>query len=229
MDTPLIEARGLSKSYGPAPVLRGVSLTLGAGGGALIVGSNGAGKSTLLRVLAGLSAPTIGSALLFGAPSHTLEASLRARVGLVTHQSFLYPNLTARENLTFYADLYGRPCDASAISRWLERVGLARAAAERVRTFSRGMEQRLTLARALLNRPDALLMDEPFAALDPDGVELACGLLREARERGCAIVLTAHQEFAMPGMAFDCYEIVRGRLLALAEPQREQRRSLKAS
>jgi heme exporter protein A len=222
MDAPLIEARGLSKTFGPTPILRDVNLKIGAAGGALIVGSNGAGKSTFVRILAGLSAPAGGSALLFGAPSHTLEASLRARVSLVTHQSFLYPNLTARENLTFYADLFGRARDPGEISGWLERVGLARAGDERVRTFSRGMEQRLTLARALLNQPDALLMDEPFAALDTDGVALVSTLLREARERGCALLLTAHQEVAVAGMDFDCYELVRGRLLATTDPHRNR-------
>ena len=155
---------------------------------------------------------------MFDRPSNSLEASLRARTGLVTHQSFLYPNLTARENLVFYADLYGRRRDAEEISTWLQRVGLARAADDRVRTFSRGMEQRLTLARALLNQPDALLMDEPFAALDPEGVALTGGLLREARERGCALLLTAHQELAVAEMEFDCYEIVRGRLLRPPTP-----------
>lgn len=220
MDTPLIEARGLSKTFGPTPILRGVNLKIGTGGGALIVGSNGAGKSTLVRILAGLSTPTSGLALLFAATSHTLEASLRARIGLVTHQSFLYPNLTARENLTFYADLYGRPRDADEINGWLARVGLARAADERVRTFSRGMEQRLTLARALLNGPGALLMDEPFTALDPEGIALAGTLLIEARQRGCALLLTAHQEINVAGMEFDCYELSRGRLLVMADARR---------
>jgi len=151
MDTALIEARGLGKTFGSTPIPRSVNFKIISGGGAMIVGRNGAGKSTLVRILAGLTAPTTGTALLFDRPSHALEASVRARTGLVTHQSFLYPNLTARENLIFYADLYGRRRDAGEISAWLQRVGLARAADDRVRTFSRGMEQRLTLARALLN------------------------------------------------------------------------------
>jgi heme exporter protein A len=212
MGSALIEARGLGKSFGPAPVLRGVNLAVGAGAAAMIIGRNGAGKSTLVRILAGLSAPDGGDALLFGHPARTLSADQRVRVGLVTHQSFLYPNLTARENLAFYADLYGRRRAAGELSHWLDRVGLAHAAGDRVRTFSRGMEQRLTLARALFNNPDVLLMDEPFAALDPEGVALAGSLLREARERGCAILLTAHQELAIDGIEFTCHEILRGRV-----------------
>jgi heme exporter protein A len=228
MASPLIEARGLGKSFGAAPVLRGVDLEIAAGEAAMIIGANGAGKSTLMRILAGLSSPDVGEALLFGHPSGRLSAHDRARAGLVTHQSFLYPNLTARENLTFYSDLYGRRRDEGEIERALDRIGLARAAGERVRTFSRGMEQRLTLARALLNDPGVLLMDEPFAALDPQGVELAGALLREACQRGGALILTAHQEVAIDGMEFSCHEIVRGRLRARIMADRENLRPLRA-
>ena len=216
MDAALIEARGLDKTFGSAPILRGVNLAVRPATAAMVIGRNGAGKSTLVRILAGLSAPTAGEALLFGAPSRTLEPAARRRFALVTHQSFLYPNLSARENLEFYADLY-RVAEARAeIPRWLERVGLASAADTRVRTFSRGMEQRLTLARAMLARPDVLLMDEPFAALDADGVALVAALLREALARRCAVLLTAHQPLAIDGLKFELYEIERGRLLALA-------------
>jgi heme exporter protein A len=224
----LIEARNLTWSFGPTPVLRGVSLTAGAGEAAMIIGRNGSGKSTLVRILAGLAAPTDGEALLFGNPSRTLTAAERARVGLITHQSFLYPNLTARENLAFYADLYGRRRDAAEIGSWLERVGLAHAAETRVRTFSRGMEQRLTLARALLNRPDVLLMDEPFAALDSEGIALTGDLLREACGRGCAALLTAHEELSINGVAFARYEIVRGRLQSIEAMNHDRVRPLKA-
>jgi heme exporter protein A len=213
MDAAPIEARALEITFGAIPILRRVNLAVPAGSVALIVGRNGAGKSTLIRLLAGLSAPTAGVAMLFGVPSRTLESAARRRLALVTHQSFLYPNLTARENLEFYAGLYTVGDGRAEIIRWLDRVGLTSAADARVRTFSRGMEQRLTLARAMLTRPDVLLMDEPFAALDADGVALVADLLREAVARRCAIVLTAHQPISIEGLEFDLYEIVRGRLL----------------
>jgi heme exporter protein A len=217
MPAPLIEARGLDKTFGTVPILRSVNLAVPAGVVAMIIGRNGAGKSTLVRILAGLSVPSDGEVLLFGASSRTLEPEWRRRMSIVTHQSFLYPNLTARENLEFYADLYEVADSRVEIGRWVDRVGLASAIDARVRTFSRGMEQRLTLARAMLTRPDVLLMDEPFAALDADGVALVADILREAIARGCAVVLTAHQAIAIEGLRFELYEIVRGRLLQLNE------------
>ena len=216
MDAALIEARGLHKTFGTIPILRGVNLGVRPGVAAMVIGRNGAGKSTLIRLLAGLSAPTTGEAILFGAPSRMLDAASRCRLGVVTHQSFLYPNLTARENLQFYADLYSVRDSISAVPKWIDRVGLASSADTRVGTFSRGMEQRLTIARAMLTRPDVLLMDEPFAALDADGVSLVGILLGEAVARRCAIVLTAHQPLAIDGLKFGLYEIVHGRLLDLS-------------
>jgi heme exporter protein A len=212
-----IEARGLDKAFGSVPILRGLNLAVPAGTASIIAGRNGAGKSTLVRLLAGLSTPTAGEALLLGMPSHSLDAASRRRCSIITHQSFLYPNLTARENLEFYARLYGVADAHAAIPRWIERVGLNSAADARVRTFSRGMEQRLSLARAMLTHPDVLLMDEPFAALDSDGIAMVAAIVREAIARGCAVVLTAHQPLAIEGLRLDLYEIVRGRLLALAD------------
>lgn len=212
MGQTLVEARGLDKSFHFSPILRGINLKVAAGEAVLIIGRNGAGKSTLLKLLAGLSSPTAGEALLFGVSSRALGPDLRRCLGLVTHQSFLYPNLTARENLEFYADLYRLDHARADINGWIARVGLNAAADERVRTFSRGMEQRLGLARALMPAPDVLLMDEPFAALDTDGVGMLTGLLKDALERRCAVVITAHEPLALEGIGFELYEIVRGRL-----------------
>jgi len=186
MTAALIEARALGKSFGPTPVLRDVNLSVEAGRGAAVVGANGAGKSTLIRLLAGLSAPSLGAAMLFGEPACSLKPALRRRVGLLSHQSFLYPNLTARENLEFYATLYGVEGVRAAAIEGLERVALGAAADARVRGFSRGMEQRLALARAMLARPDVLMLDEPFAALDAltrdDMQRLLAEVWRETRK-----------------------------------------------
>jgi len=207
-----IEARDVGKTFGLSPVLRGVTLKVDQGEGAIVIGHNGSGKSTLVRILAGLSSVSAGEALLFGQPARKLQPRNRRRVGLIMHQSFLYPRLTARENLEFYAELYRLDRRTISISESLERIGLAKVADERVCTFSRGMEQRLTLARATIATPDVLLMDEPFAALDTDGVELALGLIEEALGRGCAIVITAHEPFQHGRTTFTSYALVRGRL-----------------
>lgn len=212
MSQPVIEARSLTKFFGSSIVMHGIDFSIEPGAGLLICGRNGAGKSTLIRILAGISAPTDGEARLFGCLSNQLESALRRRVGLVSHQSFLYPNLTARENLEFFCALY-RVADANAaIECWLRRVGLATATDERVRGFSRGMEQRLALARAMLATPDILLMDEPFAGLDKDGVDLACALMRESQTRGCAMIVTAHEAKGLAGLEFKISELIRGRL-----------------
>jgi heme exporter protein A len=212
MNRVLIEARDVSKSFGLSPVLRGVTFQVAAGESALVTGHNGSGKSTLVRILAGLSPVSAGEALLFGQPARELQTHNRRRVGLVTHQSFLYPRLTARENLKFYAELYRLGSSTISVSELLERIGLAPVADEPVYTFSRGMEQRLTLARAIIAEPDVLLMDEPFAALDADGVELAMGLIEEALGRGSSVVITAHETFRLGRLAFTRYALVRGRL-----------------
>ncbi len=216
MTAALVEARALGKSFGPTPVLRDVNLSVEAGRGAAVVGANGAGKSTLIRLLAGLSAPSLGAAMLFGEPACSLEPALRRRVGLLSHQSFLYPNLTARENLEFYATLYGVEGVRAAAIEWLERVALGAAADARV-GFSRGMEQRLALARAMLARPDVLMLDEPFAALDADGAALAAALVREAMDRGCAVLASAHSAAALEELGFAVLTLSRGKLLR-AEP-----------
>jgi NitT/TauT family transport system ATP-binding protein len=192
MTDALIEARALGKSFGPTPVLRDVNLSVEAGCGTAVIGANGAGKSTLIRLLAGLSAPSLGAALLFGEPARALRPQLRRRVGLLSHQSFVYPNLTARENLEFYATLYGVEDARAAAIEWLERVALGAAAEARVRGFSRGMEQRLALARAMLARPDVLMLDEPFAALDAFTREELWGVMQSLwlQHRFSAILVT---------------------------------------
>jgi len=217
-----IEARALDKSFGATPVLRGITLRVEAGRGAAIVGGNGTGKSTLLRVLAGLSAPDSGSASLFGAAASNLAAPLRRRVGFVSHLSFLYPNLTARENLEFYGALYCLADTRALASAWLDRVGLATAADLRVAGFSRGMEQRLTLARALMPAPDAILLDEPFAALDSDGADRAMRLINEALARDAAVLVTAHSAVALEAEGFEIYHLVRGRLESIKAPLTHQ-------
>ena|ERR1700674_1399859 len=220
MPPAIVEARRLAMNFGATPVLRAVDLHVEAGRGAIITGGNGAGKSTLLKLLAGVNSPSHGHALLFGTEARNLAAGDRRRVGLMTHQSFLYPNLTARENLEFYASLYELRSPRDAATRWLEQVGLAAAAGERVRALSRGMEQRLSAARAMIHEPDALLMDEPFAGLDSIGVSIVAALIKAAIARNAAVLMTAHGALAIEGVALERFELSRG---CLAAPKPETR------
>ncbi len=213
MPAAIVEARQLAMNFGATPVLRAVDLRLESGRGAIVTGGNGAGKSTLLKLLAGISAPSRGHALLFGTEARSLLPGQRRRLGLMTHQSFLYPNLTARENLEFYASLYELRSPRDTATRWLERVGLAAASGERVRALSRGMEQRLSVARAMIHEPDALLMDEPFAGLDGNGVSIVASLIKEAIARNSAVLMTAHGAPAIEGLALERFELDRGRLI----------------
>jgi heme exporter protein A len=204
MSAPVVETHRLAKTYGLLPVLRDVDLRLLAGAGAFVIGGNGAGKSTLLRILAGLEAPSAGHALVFGQDTRNLAARYRRRLGMMAHQSYLYPNLTARENLEFFAELYSLADPRMYAEQWLARVGLADVADTRVRTFSRGMEQRLSAA--------LLLVDEPFASLDHEGAEVMASLIRAAIDRGAAVIATAHAVPEIEGVEFEVYEISRGRL-----------------
>jgi heme exporter protein A len=222
MARPAVETRALIKTFGVVPVLRDINLQINEGRCALLTGGNGSGKSTLLRIIAGLSQPTSGDAIVFGASSRNLGV-VRRRIGMLTHQSWLYPNLTARENLTFYAELYGMPHGDGLAEKWIAAVGLA-AANDRVREFSRGMEQRLSIARAMMMAPDLLLLDEPFAALDPDAVAMVADLIRSAIARGCTALLTAHSQLDL-GIEIDRYQIVNGRVVPFRDESRAPQRS----
>lgn len=226
MTPQVVETHALGKSFGLVPVLLEADLRVAAGRAAVIIGGNGAGKSTLLAILAGLCAPSAGYALVFGQDSRRLDPDGRRRIGMLSHRSFLYPNLTALENLEFYGALYGIENPAGAALSWLRRVGLANFGGERVRMFSRGMEQRLAAARAMIAAPMLLLLDEPFAALDAQGVAIMADLLRAELARGCAVIASAHAAMAIDGVDLEQYEISRGRLIPhpeSAEPPRAGR------
>ena len=177
------------RRFGPFLALRATELEIPRGQSVAVFGPNGAGKTTLLRLIAGLLRATAGAVEIFG---ETLPGSpaLRRRVGVVTHETFLYPDLTATENLAYYSQLYG--ADPLAGARLLDELALGESAERPVRTFSRGMSQRLALARAMLHRPDLLLLDEPLSGLDPNGAALAESLLARVRGEGVTIVFTSH-------------------------------------
>src|SRR5690606_12847949 len=162
--SPLIQTHSLVKVFGLVPVLKKLDLSIERGECVALLGPNGSGKSTLLRLLSGLSKPTSGTITVGGWELPREAAAVRAQIGMVSHKPLLYENLTARENLHFFARLYNlSPAERDErMNALLERVGLARRAGDLIRTYSRGMQQRLSIARALLHNPDVLLLDEPY-------------------------------------------------------------------
>jgi heme exporter protein A len=173
----------VAKFFGNRLVFRDVSLSVEPGSVLLVAGPNGAGKSTLLRVMAGLARPSQGAVRCDVEPG---------RLGYVGHHTFIYPELTALENLGFWARLYGRPADEAALVAALERVELAHAGFERAGTFSRGMAQRLSLARVFLLEPELILLDEPGTGLDRRSMAILRTEIAAARGRGAALVWVSH-------------------------------------
>ncbi|MBI3801533.1 MAG: heme ABC exporter ATP-binding protein CcmA [Deltaproteobacteria bacterium] len=194
MSTWVVEAENVQKTFAWVPVLQGISCRIGGGEVVGIFGPNGAGKTTFLRLLATLLKPSGGTLRLFGRAPH--EPAVRRRLGFLGHDSFLYPDLTPIENLTFYGRAYGLSQVEARISTALEQIGLRDWGNTPVRTFSRGMEQRLALARTLLHEPDLLLLDEPHTGLDSLGVTTLQTTLARAKEQGKTVVLTTH-DFAL--------------------------------
>jgi heme exporter protein A len=176
-----LEVEGLARHYGEREALSGVSLSLDAGQTLAVFGPNGAGKTTLLRVLATLLRPHAGSVRVLGSTLPEQSWSVRGRIGLLGHEPLLYRELTARENLRFHARLHG--VDEHRVDELLEAVAVSGRSREPLRTLSRGMVQRIAVARAVLHDPELLLLDEPYSNLDPAAVELVSPLIGAASGR----------------------------------------------
>ncbi len=189
---PLLEAVGLQHSFGRVRILRGVDLTLHEGEALVVVGPNGAGKTTLLRILAGLTRPTAGHIRVLGQPLERGSATIRRGIGLLSHQSLLYDDLTLLENLTFTARLYGLNQPRKVAEAALTEAGLGDRADELPRRLSRGLLQRAAIARAVLHRPKLLLLDEPFTSLDAAAADRLRADLRQRLSLGLGVVLVTH-------------------------------------
>ena len=186
-----VELVDVSRHFGRRRAVSHISLDARSGDIIGLLGPNGAGKSTLIGMLASLVAPTSGEVRYGGQPARALGGRLRASIGLLAHELYLYPELTARQNLEFFASLYGLDV-ATVVPAALESAGLADRADDDVSGFSRGMRQRLALERALLHRPTLVLMDEPFTGLDDAATELVRRRLQALSRSGAIVVLATH-------------------------------------
>jgi heme exporter protein A len=190
-ESPAIELDQLWKFYGDYAALREFTLSVAAGSCCALLGRNGAGKTTLLRIVAGLSPFERGHVRIFGLSPRSEAA--RRNIGFLGHGIGVYEDLSALENLKFFARVMGVRNSPAVVAGWLERVGLSRVTGMPVRQFSRGMRQRLALARTFLHSPNLLLLDEPFTSLDDRAIAMLTELLSEARRRDATIVLSTHQ------------------------------------
>jgi heme exporter protein A len=212
MSFDVVEARRVARVYGRQRALAGVDLTLKRGEATALLGPNGAGKSTLVGILSGLVTPSSGTVSYGGAEQ---SDEVRASIGVIAHESLCYGDLTARENLRFFAKLYGVADADGTAARMIERVGLSDEAASRpARTYSRGMLQRLAVGRALIHQPRLLLADEPFTGLDRSGVALLAALLAEERARGAILLVVTHDFAAVSAVIDRVVVLTRGKITA---------------
>lgn len=213
-----VEARHLTKAFGTRKAVDDVSFALPEGAFLSIFGPNGAGKTTLLRVLSTLARPSSGEASVAGIDLKEQPDEARAAIGMISHAPMLYPDLTAEENLLFYAQLYGVEDPQARVSQLLEAVGLSHRRLDPVRTFSRGMTQRVSIARALVHDPRVVFLDEPYSGLDPHAVEIFDQLIESARadREDRAFIMVSHDLAKGFSMCTHALVLARGRVVTYA-------------
>jgi heme exporter protein A len=207
---PVVDVHELTRSFGRRRALAGVSFNLRAGECLALFGPNGAGKTTLLRVLAGLLTPTSGRANVSGVELPG-DAEVRARVGLISHHTMLYEALTPRENVSFAARLYGGVDVRERVDDSLRRMSMLERADAPVRSLSRGMQQRVSIARAMVHGPQLVLADEPYSGLDESGARALTELLQDLRSSGTAIIIVTHNLSEGLALASSVAVMARGR------------------
>ena len=213
----MIQVQGLVKRFGPKVVLRKLDFQVDNGEFVALLGPDGAGKTTFLRILSTLSRPTIGKVRVAGNLLPGQATAVRKRLGVVSHLPLLYGNLSAEENLRFYGMLYSVSDLKNRITEVLELVGLINRRKDLVRTFSRGMQQRLAIGRAVLHYPEILLLDEPHTGLDQDACEMLDEVLRQVGARGRTVVMTSHDMARAANLASRFDVLSRGRIRAVVQ------------
>lgn len=212
----MIVVTRLVKRFGPKTVLRNLDFQAAQGEFVALLGPNGAGKTTFLRILSSLSRQTLGEVCIAGYSLPYQAAAVRRKLGVVSHLPLLYGDLSAEENLVFYGRMYGVERLDHRVGEMLDLVGLGNRRRDLVRTFSRGMQQRLAIGRAVLHDPEVLLLDEPHTGLDQDACEMLDGVLRQVAARGRTLVMTSHDLARVSDLATRFDVLTRGRIQASA-------------
>jgi heme exporter protein A len=214
---PAIRLEGIARRFGQRWILRGIDLVVESGTVLALTGRNGSGKTTLLRIIGTMLRPTRGTASVFGHDTVKGADAIRESVGLLGHNTALYDDLTAAENLVFSLRMAGRSVDTLAIEEALEQVGLAHVRKERVRGFSAGMRRRLGLARMLLRPPRLLLLDEPYASFDQDGIDVVNEFAAVTAQGGGVVLLSTHDMTRAMGVMSRRVHITDGRLSEIVD------------
>ncbi|MCP4142405.1 MAG: heme ABC exporter ATP-binding protein CcmA [Chloroflexi bacterium] len=215
----MIKVHKLVKRFGLKTVLKGMDFSVDDGEFVALIGPNGAGKTTFLRILASLARPSMGSVNVAGFNLPKEAADVRRRLGVVSHQPLLYADLTATENLKFYGGMYNLPNLSTRIDEVLEMIGLTKRRNDLVRTYSRGMQQRLAIGRAVLHDPNVILFDEPYTGLDQDASAMLDDVLRTVAARGRTVVMTSHDLARTEDLATRFDVLSRGKIAASATKQ----------
>jgi len=212
----MILVKKLVKRFGLKTVLKGMDFSVEEGQFVALLGPNGAGKSTFLRILSSLTRPSMGVVSVAGFELPKDAAEVRQRLGVVSHQPLLYVDLTATENLKFYGKMYNIPNIDERITEVLEMVGLTKRRDDLVRTYSRGMQQRLAIGRAVIHDPDVVLFDEPYTGLDQDASAMLDSVLRTVAAKGRTVVMTSHDLGRTEDLATRFDVLSRGKIAASA-------------
>jgi heme exporter protein A len=224
----MIEVKKLVKRFGLKTILRGLDFSVQPGEFVALLGPNGAGKTTFLRILATLSRASLGEVKIAGHRLPNEAAQVRAKLGVVSHLPLLYPDLTAEENLLFYARMYDVPDYELRITEVLQMVGLEHRRKDLIRTFSRGMQQRLAIGRAVIHDPEVMLFDEPYTGLDQDASEMLDEVLRSVAAEGRTVVMTSHDLARAEDLATRFDILSRGVIAASATHERLKQTNLLA-
>ena len=220
----LIAVHRLVKRFGPKIVLRQLEFSVQEGEFVALLGPNGAGKTTFLRILSSLARPSLGEVRIAGYTLPDQAAAVRRQLGVVSHQPLLYTELSAGENLLFFGKMYAVPHLNQRIDEVLTLVGLIQRKQDLVRTFSRGMQQRLAIARAILHDPQVLLLDEPHTGLDQDACDMLDQVLRQVAASGRTVVMTSHDLARVEDLASRFDVLARGKISA-SQPRSEMQRN----